>query len=1232
MKGDLDHLAHLNTMFSTDRVCSSSDECIKTIYKAIGLIKSSREAKKWTKYINRSIRIVKKSLLNQWDGENCRKLEANLAHLKYQRVLLRKIINKKVKNNYVLWQDVESCFQGRIKSGMIVNIKLKDYLTFFNKAFKSVNIKIRNALKNSLIKANTILYAKFILPKTNEISTKTFSTKNTVIDTNTSIREWYKELTDEIITKLSEFQARDSGWSLIEVLFLKVNINQYTPLTSGSYIPLPKFIQKKKAVVNVKNNDKYCFLWAILSALYPAKTNVSSIYSYPHVGVLNTEDIEFPIQLKSIPKFERINNLTINVYLLEKGTRRKYEISPVYLSKCENLRVVNLLMFRSYNSVDYYHFAWIKNLSRLISSQTSKHSGRRYICNRCLNFFYCALDLEKHGYNCENNTCAIEMPTKSNNIIRFKNFRNSEKCPFVIYADFEGILQKWSEKVGESTLYQKHIPMSVAYYLKCDYNDEISKFKIFRGKECLKWFINELKDVGQKIDQILKFDVVQMIPLDENTEKLFQAADRCWICENTFSKTDIKVRDHCHLTGKYRGPAHQSCNLNFKTSHVVPVVFHNLSGYDAHLIIKDLVHGFEGKIKLLPINKEKYISFSKRLEGTSIDFRFIDSFKFLATSLDTLASNLEDQFKVNSQKYFPEPKSFSLIRQKGIYPYDYIDSWEKLEENQLPSIEHFYNKLNDKHITENQYAHAVDVWNHFNCKTLGQYSDIYLKTDVLLLADVFENFRNNCIRIYNLDALHYYTAPGFAFDAMLKYTKIELELLTDIDMLLFIESGIRGGIAQCSNRYSKANNKFLKSGFDPSIEEKYITYFDVVNMYGWAMSRSLPYGGFEWVDVSKGCNIDINSLKENDETGYIFEVDLKYPKHLFDIHKDLPLCPEHIVAPNATSNSKKLMATLYNKTKYVLHYLNLQQCIRQGLELERVHRVLSFKQRPWLKPYIDLNTRLRQSATNEFDKSNYKLWNNAVYGKTIENVRKYKDIRIVSTWDGQWGAKILISKPNFKSCTIFDENFVIVEQSRTKITFNKPIYVGMCILDISKVCLYEFHYDFMKKTMGNNAKLLYTDTDSLIYEISNINIYDIIKNNVQRFDTSDYGENNQFGIPLANKKKLGLMKDENNGKIVTEFVGLRAKMYSYKIQNTNHEVKKAKGVTSSALTKLSFADYYNCLFNKQIFRGEQNLIRSRKHDIYSLQQKKVFLCPHDDKRSLNYMSTDTLPWGYSSAP
>ena len=228
-----------------------------------------------------------------------------------------------------------------------------------------------------------------------------------------------------------------------------------------------------------------------------------------------------------------------------------------------------------------------------------------------------------------------------------------------------------------------------------------------------------------------------------------------------------------------------------------------------------------------------------KLLPKKFEIRFIDSFKFLQLSLSKLVENLVKNKNPSDFKNLNKviKNNSSLLTRKGVYPYDYVTSINKLKERKLPSKEEFYSKLLDQEISDEDYQHANKVWNTFNCQTLQDYQDIYLKSDVLLLADVFENFRKTCLKHYKHYPCHYYTAPGLAWDACLKETKQELELLKDYDMLMMFEQGIRGGISHISKRYAEANNKYMKD-FDESKPSTFIQYLDANNLYGWADTKT----------------------------------------------------------------------------------------------------------------------------------------------------------------------------------------------------------------------------------------------------------------------------------------------------------------------------------------------------------------------------------------------------------
>ena len=326
----------------------------------------------------------------------------------------------------------------------------------------------------------------------------------------------------------------------------------------------------------------------------------------------------------------------------------------------------------------------------------------------------------------------------------------------------------------------------------------------------------------------------------------------------------------------------------------------------------------------------------------------------------------------------------------------------------------------------------------------------------MLLANVFEAFRNTCLRHYSLDPAHFYTAPGLAWQACLKKTGIKLELLTDPDMLLMFEKGIRGGITQAVHKYASANNEYMEDSFDPKSESSYLQYLDANNLYGWAMSQPLPTGRFEWVDINPN---EISELATRTDKGYLLEVDVSYPKELHDLHNELPFMCEKL----EINGVEKLVPNLRNKRNYVIHIRALNQVLQHGLKLVKIHRAIEFVQSPWLKTYIDFNTRLRAAATNDFEKDFFKLMNNAVFGKTMENIRKHRNIKLVTTREMYLRT---VMRPNFKSGVLFGENLMGCEMGKIKVVMKKPVYLGQAILDLSKIVMYEFHYDYMLSKYG----------------------------------------------------------------------------------------------------------------------------------------------------------------------
>ena len=994
-----------------------------------------------------------------------------------------------------------------------------------------------------------------------------FNSKPQTIINDLSIHEALQLTKQQILNFVAQWISEGSGWTIQSVDNHYINIVKYEPMKGNSYIKLPQELRNSaKGLINMKNEDNECFRWCHIRHLNPQNKDPQRIKKSdkPYIEKLDYSGIEFPVAIKQYNKIEKQNEININVFGYE--DKQPY---PIYISKEVYKNHIELLLITKDGNK---HYILIKDFNKFMYNQT-KHKERKHFCMHCLQCFSSEIVLNDHKDNCIqiNGTQAVKMPTKDNNILKFNNFHKQQQVPFVIYADFEVIIEKISgckpnNDKSYTEAYQKHTDCRYGYKVVCCYDDKYTKpIQIYRGEKAVYKFMEAMFEEVKYCKKTTKTCFNKPLKMTNDDVNKFEKAKGCHICDKEYTSEDIRVRDHCHITGKYRGSAHQECNLQLRLNPEeikIPLIFHNLRGYDSHFIMQEIGaivknHTCKNKkgedkqmnINAIPNNMEKYMAF---MLGNHLTF--IDSFQFMSSSLEKLVTNLpRESLKYTSQKF--KGKKLDLMARKGVYPYDYMDSFDKFNEK-LPLKEDFYSILNDTHISDDEYKHAQTVWEIFNLKNMGEYHDLYLKSDILLLADVFENFRRTCLQYYKLDPCHYFTSPGLSWDAMLKMTDIKLELMTDIDMFQFIEKGLRGGISYIANRYGKANNKYMKE-YDEKAPSKYIMYLDANNLYGWAMSQYLPTGFFRWMTQKQIDKIDLAEYKEDSEKGLILEVDLEYPEKLHDLHNDYPLAAEKICVNKdmlpeyckriaskyniPTGLVSKLIPTLNNKEKYVLHYRNLQLYTDLGLKVIKVHRVLEFNQSPWLKQYIDFNTEKRKNSKNAFEKDFFKLMNNSVFGKTMENIRKRVDVRLVTD-----EKKLLkyASKPTYVSSKIFNENLVAVHKIKETLTLNRPAYVGMCILDLSKTLMYDFHYNYIRKKYGNKARLLFTDTDSLTYEIEADDVYRDFWNDKQQFDNSDYPQDSQY-FDKSNKKVIGKFKNEAAGVPICEFVGLRSKMYSY---------------------------------------------------------------------------------------
>ena len=883
---------------------------------------------------------------------------------------------------------------------------------------------------------------------------------------------------------------------------------------------------------------------------------------------------------------------------------------------------VNLLMIIG---SDRAHYCLIKDKSRLFRSHKSTHKGKLFFCDLCLNSFTREDLLKDHEIYCQKHkpqTVYTPEAGSKNATMLFSNSQAQHRLPFVIYADMECFLEKSSDFL------QKHLPASYAYYVVSDHPRYNNKgVQIYRGDNVIDHFLCSLLEEEKEMTELIEH-IVPM-KLSSHEEDQFKRASACHICKKLFTNDELKVKDHCHLTGTFRGAAHVSCNLNYQIplkKFQIPVFFHNGKKYDFHLFIKNMGK-YSKNIEVIPQNIENYMQIKW---GNHLHFK--DSVQFLSSSLDKLSDSLSSDDFIHMKNHFGD--NHQLLCKKGVFPYEWFDCKIKFDHESLPLIDEFYSQLNDKSITNDEYDYAHNIWSHFNCQTFGDYHDLYLYTDVLLLSDIFETFRRTSMSFFDIDPCHYISLPSFGWNCMLKSTDIELDLLTDINMYLFFENGCRGGISSINHRYAKANNPYM---YDYNSDEKssYIIYIDKNSLYPEAMSDYLPYAHFKWEDPDHFDHESILNLSDECRKGYIFEVDLEYPAHLHKSHNNYPLASEHLTVMknqlslyndyNSYHPTKKLVSNLYDKERYIVHYRNLKFYLTQGLVLKKIHKVLSFSQDKWMKPYIDLCALQRQNAKTNFQKDFWKLMMNSVFGKSMENLRHR--IRLELVTDTKKALKLL-SKNTYKRSIVFDDNLAAIELFKTQLCLNKPIYLGQVILELSKLYMAQYHYEHIQRKYSD-YKLLFTDTDSFCYYITTKDLYQDMKNDSHHYDFSNYPINHSC-FSNDNKKIIGKFKDETAGEPIIEFIGLRPKLYSILTEKENK--KTMKGIKISGSRTIHHSDYKSCLFEKKMKSVSMYNIRNNNHNLRTIMENKIALSPYDDKRYVLSNGIDTLAYGNELIP
>ncbi len=1042
-------------------------------------------------------------------------------------------------------------------------------------------------------------------------------------------------LARQITARFDSFIQNGSGWLVDEILEFSLKVFRIKHFQGGGGVKntsLPKVILNKKACISIKNTRDKCFVYSCLAHIHPVKRHPEFTHHYDRYWhELNLDGLSYPTPIKQVRVFERNNtHLSVNILGYEAGV-----FIPLHRTINRNVRhkrkTITLLLYKG-------HYYLVRNVSRLLNHQDFKRRGRStsWYCHSCLCRYDSLQSLRDHENLCRDQLQNMTVPSPKQ--IKFEHYRRMFMLQFVIYYDIEVILRP-----DPSTTKVDHVPISVCSYTKC-LNDEHTRSPvIFTGTDCIDLFLQHLKIEENRIVNILRTENSEL-KCDSDDDARIMSTLICDICKRPFQSDDKKYRDHDHLnhssTSNMRFVTCNRCNLTYGSqNYKIPVVAHNANRYDIHHIVLGLKDA--SRVKVLAKNSESFISLTwgKRLS-------FIDSFNFLAGSLDGMTRTLPPDSVTPFLDHITTDETLQkLLMHKGIFPYDYIDHLDKLKDCRLPSKEKFYNSLTNRHVDGADYERAQRVWNEFDCQTLKDYLELYVCLDTLLLAAMVESYRVSTHKHFRLDPMHYVSSPSLCFDAMLKITEVELDTLPSVDMYLFFTKAIRGGIAGASTRRAVANNDCCED-YDPTEPVSHIIGLDANNLYGHSLCQSLPTGEFRWMTKDQLDSFDVANVPEDGDYGYFLEVDLQYPDCVHDLHNDYPLAPEKLDIPaeqwskhtkllaemmntKHKSSGTKLMSTLRDKTRYILHYENLKLYTRLGMRLVTLHRGISFRQSPFLKPYILLNNKARTSATSSFEINLYKGYNNYIFGKTCYNVFKQIDLKLVTDDDK---FQRLAGRPTFHSSHVISERLVSVQMTPKQIVCDKPVYIGATVLDLSKKHMYSFYYDFLvPRYHDSGLRMIYTDTDSFYLQIFNRpDFYNDILLFERFFDRSAYPEHH-FLRSDKRKRELGLMKDVHAEGHITDIVALRSKMYAVRVQGPKRSVGtdlKAKGVKRDVLKQLKFDNYVRCLLETSVTTHRFKQIRSFRHHLVTKDCNKIGLSSYDDKRYLLPCGTHSYAYGH----
>ena len=1051
------------------------------------------------------------------------------------------------------------------------------------------------------------------------------------------------------------FTSRGSGWTINEVCFMDLEVVECHPLSGGCSLHETVFKRKVGCtmLIDSRENDHMdCFYLAVASHFVEQPTSKRAReFAHSHFVM----DVETPVHIKNISQFETDNRANFDLAINVVYKDEEKNVYPVHVSAHVEARHKILLMLAflpsSRPDCPQYHYARVENPSKLFAPRKKTDDGRihtreSWFCFNCFNYQSRYDAHQNHISWCHKKLGQRVIMPKKDEFVRYepKN-RNSFKLAYLLFFDFE-TLQTKPEKVcacdddkGEpakkkrkmvvcphqTKVMAEHEAFAYSYVLVNREGVVVEEYQHV-GEDAAVHFLHRLFDLEERYLEPLGKGGVAMKPLTE--EEMCDAEEEtdCWICKKELK--DDRVFDHDHLTGEFYGVAHNVCNLKRREEIRLVTFAHNFSGFDSHIIVRKMgeVKDRIKKMTAIPTNTQKF----KTININRI--HMLDSAAFLPDSLDRLVNTL-----VKSDHSFPllksawrEKKKSDLLLRKGVYPYGFATSIERLsKQKSLPPPEEFYNDIGETHISKEDYAHAQDVWREFNCQNMIDYTRLYVRSDTYLLAEIVMNLRKSIYDEFGLEMAQYLSLPMLAKTIMLKMTGTEMELMSDQEMAHLVQSNIRGGLSYINTRMYNVEDH----------DNRAIAYVDANNLYGHAMCYPMPLCDFEWMSQEEIDEFDWREdITEEDGIGYMLEVTLHYPEKLHLDHNSFPLAPEHVqitdkdLSPYSKGcladlhkpskyKAEKLTATFRDRERYLVHGLNLQFYLEMGLELVKIHRGIKFHQERFIEPYIKTCMKKRANAKTKSEGDLMKLLSNSLYGKMIESGGNRMDCKFNYTTEN---AMKHFSDPLFCGFIICGPNFSVTFHKKKTIRMRQSWAVGFSILELSKLTMQRLMYETVKPRFKGKVTTLMTDTDSWILVAPARTPDQLVNKLSDVMDFSNYDEEHPL---YSNKRKnqVGFLKNEISKDTITHFVGIRSKTYAFKTLNEKMN-SRAKGVKQCYKKKIAFEDFEKCLSSVSEVRVRQNMLISKSHRNLLVTAEKSAFSSFDDKRYL-LCAIHSVPYG-----